>query len=278
MFPLALAGFLYVAVFPARSQNHVFFAALSVPFFGIIASLVCLALYRTVRTTTSIRRQLAGSAALLAIGLCASTIVSRREVGLSLSLSEPVTWLLLPNLCARYLPWVGLALALVALLRNAQRQLAAAALFCALSGTIASSAWSDIRFWTVRRSSRVGDLVAEPWLRELFSDPQAVVLTDGNISMPLQFYSSGPVITALDSLPELLNLKALVLSKLGPGREVAFLYETAHWERVRKSGRLNDKSFADLNELHEYLGDVATSEVHSELEVFDLTEWASSTD
>ena len=278
LLPFALAGFLYVAVFPARSVNHVFFAALSVPFFGIISSLVCLALYRAIKTATSRRTELLCSAGLLAIGLAASVFVSQREVAISISASEPVTWLFLPLVFARILPWVGLVLALIALLRGARSQLASAALFCALSGTIASSVWSDIRFWTVRRSFQVGELVDEPWMRELLDDPRAVVLTAGNITMPLQFYSSGPVITALDSLPELMNLKALALRKLGPGRKVVFLYETAHWERSWRDGRLNDESYADLTELHEHLRAVSPSAVYGDLEVFDLTEWSGRRD
>ena len=274
LLPLALAGFLYVAVFPARSINHVFFAALSVPFFGIMSSLVCLALYRAARTASSRRTELLSSGGLLAIGLVASAIVNRRGVEISISISEPITWLLLPLHLARYLPWGGLFLALVALRRGARSQLAAAALFCALSGTIASSTWTDIRFWTVRRSFAVGELVDEPWMRELLEDPRAVVLTAGNISMPLQFYSSGPVITSLDSLPELMNFKALALRELGPGRRVVFLYETAHWERARKSGRLREESLANLTELHEHLRAVSTSVVRGNLEVFDLTEWS----
>ena len=274
LWPLALSGILYIVVFPGRSTNHNFFAELSVPFFGIIAALYSCACYRSIRRANSIRATIWPTLVLLAIGAYSAVLARERGANPEISFLDPATWLFLPLLIARSVPLVALLGCLFALARDARRAQAKLALACALSGAMAFAAWDDVRFWSTQRSDRIGALVREPFMDELLHDGQAVIVTTGNYSMPLQFYSAAPVFISVYSVERLTNLKRRIFSKLGSGRRVVFLFEKDELQRQATAGRLKPEVLAELSELRLLLGSISAPQLLSGLEVFDLAQWS----
>ncbi|MFT5285888.1 MAG: 4-amino-4-deoxy-L-arabinose transferase-like glycosyltransferase [Planctomycetota bacterium] len=276
LLPLFLAGVLYVAVFPARSFNHNFFVGLSVPFFGIISALLSLALFQVTRRAKTIGASAPACLFLIGLGIYAAFLASERNADVEISLSEPQSLLFLPLLAARNLPIVLAIGSLFACVRGKRVVQANFALACALSGAISFAAWDDVRFWITQRSNQVKELIEEPWMDELLHDSRAVIITTGNVSMPLQFYSDAPVFISIYSVEQLRALKARILSKLGEGRRVAFLFETLGIQRDAKAGRLKPDVVEKATQLRDLLVSITSPTIRNELEVFELGDWARS--
>ena len=125
--------------------------------------------------------------------------------------------------------------------------------------------------WRTNRSDAIEQLVQQEWFRTTFSDPEAVALTSTGHTWMMLYHARTPIIPRVMSVAQLEELRRRVLSRLGPGRKVWFVFDLRLLE-VQP-------------ELHAYLERSGTSERHLELlkadpmlafDLFDLTEWAGS--
>ncbi|MBM3977615.1 MAG: hypothetical protein FJ299_11570 [Planctomycetes bacterium] len=165
------------------------------------------------------------------------------------------------------LPWMALSFAwLLSSLRVDPRHWATRTALVLLAATCA---WRNAEIWVAERGEALSKLVQQEWLAPLLDDPRAVLVASPNAGLALPFYTRAPLVPGIDSVEKLERLRADVLSKVGPGRRIVFLFDLAG---------------AQLYEpLRTYLAANATAVPHLELvggqppialESYELGEWA----
>lgn len=143
----------------------------------------------------------------------------------------------------------------------------------ALVATTVGCAWRHLEIWATRYSPRLERLEAEPWVQELVSDPDNVLLVSAGDAINLFLGSRAPIVHDLDDPRRIEDARRNVLGRLAPGRRVYFLFDLR---------LISDPGYAAL---HAWLLERADShEAHVEhvttlvdpivLEVFELTSWS----
>jgi hypothetical protein len=178
------------------------------------------------------------------------------------------------------LPWMALSCAwlwsswlgrLAAPHKGGRSRVPQALTAAALAAFAAVCIWRTAEIWRAERRAGLSKLVHSEWLAPLLDDPRAVLVASTGAGLNLPFYSRAPLLPGVDTVAELEELRARVLSKLGPGRRVAFLFDLHGVEA--------------LAELRAFLGTHATAiprlELASErpplvLEQYDLSPWAAA--
>ena len=121
----------------------------------------------------------------------------------------------------------------------------------------------------------MGELIAQPWMREVLDDPHGLIATSGTVTMPLQFYAEGPVFIGIISNRALDDLAADVFDHMADGYRVLFLFDAARHAKAARKGLLSDATIADLAALRERLMEIDAPLTWNGIEVFELTEWAA---
>jgi 4-amino-4-deoxy-L-arabinose transferase-like glycosyltransferase len=141
----------------------------------------------------------------------------------------------------------------------------------ALLGFASVCAWRTAEIWQAERRAGLGKLVHSAWLAPLLEDPRAVIVASPNAGLALPFYTRAPLIPGIASVEQLEELRARVLSRVGPGRRIVFLFDL-----------LGAEIYAPLRQ---FLGAHATAIPRLELigerppigfEEYDLSEWAAA--
>jgi 4-amino-4-deoxy-L-arabinose transferase-like glycosyltransferase len=173
------------------------------------------------------------------------------------------------------LPWVALGLARLAALAHAglRARLGRPGVVLgalALAVLAANCTRVVVQLWRAQRSDSIAQLAQAPWFAPALGDPRAVIAANTGVGLALGAYARAALLNGIDTPQELLELRERVLSRLGTGRRVLFLFD----------GRGLEAHGA----LRELLLQVAPSEQHLEglqrtppvaVELYDLSAWAA---
>ncbi len=135
-----------------------------------------------------------------------------------------------------------------------------------LLGVLVGCVVRHVEIWSWQRSPLLAAIVDAPWLAPLLDEPDDVLVASTGHGLQLMFYARTPIVDGIDQVAELESLRSAYLARLGPGRDVRFLFDL-------RGAELFADLRAYLQRSARYTAHVVPVGSGAAFELYDLTDW-----